>query len=76
MLLPVDAPIRRAVGTKLANHVKVEGSRGGRIAHKRRSGTRGDACYGNKTPRERGFLRLRGRDSNPNFLIQSQASYH
>jgi hypothetical protein len=23
-----------------------------------------------------GFLRLRGRDSNPNFLIQSQASYH
>ena len=21
-------------------------------------------------------LRLRGRDSNPNFLIQSQASYH
>jgi hypothetical protein len=22
------------------------------------------------------FLRLRGRDSNPNFLIQSQASYH
>jgi hypothetical protein len=26
--------------------------------------------------RFRGFLRLRGRDSNPNFLIQSQASYH
>jgi hypothetical protein len=23
----------------------------------------------------RAFLRLRGRDSNPNFLIQSQASY-
>jgi hypothetical protein len=23
-----------------------------------------------------GFVRLRGRDSNPNFLIQSQASYH
>ncbi len=22
------------------------------------------------------YLRLRGRDSNPNFLIQSQASYH
>jgi hypothetical protein len=22
------------------------------------------------------FLELRGRDSNPNFLIQSQASYH
>jgi hypothetical protein len=28
-------------------------------------------------PRRSGaFLRLRGRDSNPNFLIQSQASYH
>ena len=23
-----------------------------------------------------GFLRLRGRDSNPDYLIQSQASYH
>ena len=23
-----------------------------------------------------GSARLRGRDSNPNFLIQSQASYH
>ncbi len=23
-----------------------------------------------------GLSRLRGRDSNPNFLIQSQASYH
>ena len=22
------------------------------------------------------FLRLRGRDSNPDYLIQSQASYH
>jgi hypothetical protein len=28
-----------------------------------------------KKPRLRGFPRLRGRDSNPNFLIQSQASY-
>jgi hypothetical protein len=35
-----------------------------------------DACRGNKKPRRSGaFLRLRGRDSNPNFLIQSQASY-
>ena len=23
-----------------------------------------------------GFVRLRGRDSNPDYLIQSQASYH
>jgi hypothetical protein len=28
-----------------------------------------------RNPRCRGSLRLRGRDSNPNFLIQSQASY-
>jgi hypothetical protein len=32
---------------------------------------------GNKTSRlGGGFLRLRGRDSNPDYLIQSQASYH
>ena len=32
---------------------------------------------GARKPRWSGaFLRLRGRDSNPNFLIQSQASYH
>jgi hypothetical protein len=30
-----------------------------------------------RKPRRSGALmRLRGRDSNPNFLIQSQASYH
>jgi hypothetical protein len=29
-----------------------------------------------KTPPKRGFSRLRGKDSNLDYLIQSQASYH
>ena len=29
-----------------------------------------------KAPKSGGFSRLRGRDSNPDYLIQSQASYH
>ena len=29
-----------------------------------------------KTPLERAFPRLRGKDSNLDYLIQSQASYH
>jgi hypothetical protein len=29
-----------------------------------------------KSPLSGGLLRLRGRDSNPDYLIQSQASYH
>jgi hypothetical protein len=33
------------------------------------------AIAANKIPPERVFPKLRGRDSNPNFLIQSQASY-
>ena len=31
------------------------------------------ACYERNRARQR-FVRLRGRDSNPNFLVQSQAS--
>jgi hypothetical protein len=33
-------------------------------------------CGKQKAAVSSGFVRLRGRDSNPNFLIQSQASYH
>jgi hypothetical protein len=33
------------------------------------------AIAANKIPPERVVPKLRGRDSNPNFLIQSQASY-
>ena len=29
-----------------------------------------------KTPPERGLMKLRGKDSNLDYLIQSQASYH
>ena len=29
-----------------------------------------------KTPPKRGFVRLRGKDSNLDYLVQSQASYH
>jgi len=33
-------------------------------------------CRKQKTAVSSGSERLRGRDSNPNFLVQSQASYH
>jgi hypothetical protein len=42
----------------------------------RRSKEKRPFCRGNrKGAVSSGFVRLRGRDSNPNFLIQSQASY-
>jgi hypothetical protein len=40
------------------------------------SGVEAVAVSANKTPPERGSRRLRGKDSNLDYLIQSQASYH
>jgi hypothetical protein len=62
----------------VANHIRASSAKQPEILAKLEQARRiASDSSPQERPRFQGLsLRLRGRDSNPNFLIQSQASYH